>query len=325
MNSNQDINYQISFRLLNIKIEENLDISENISIRILTKEEIKQKYPLDKNLYRLSENEENHWFEHNCELVFNFYGNKKDIENNIKIELTNQIENRVLNSFILSGICEKQNPYATHWSLESSYRNILNTQGYRGMTFTPFLITKVELDKIKKSFKIITEAEKDKILDTSFERYFIAKQKRFQHIYKTNYPNWDKIVDYAIAFETIFLTPLQLELSYRFKLNGTSLISKTETRDKRIIFNALGELYKLRSKIVHGGNSESIRGQAKKLVKALSLNTENHEHDIGILIIICNQLDEWFFKIFELLSNLDINDRPYKKAEIWEDWLWDKK
>lgn len=325
MKTIQEINYKISFRLLNIKVDGQYNIDENIIIRGLSKQEILKKYPLDKRLFNLPALGESFWFEHNAEVVFNFNGSKEDIENAIQIKATNQLENSILNAFILSGLFRNQYPYATHLALESSYRTINAIQGFNGMRFDPFLISKTEIEEIVKSYKIIEEANKDNVLFTAFDRYIVAKQKEFQHTYKVNYPNWDKLVDYTIAFETLFLTPVEQELSYRFKLNGTSLISRIDNIDKRIIFNALGDLYKLRSKIVHGGNSDSILKPARKLVNTLSLNTENHEHDIGILIIICNRLDEWFYKIFAYLINLNIEIRPYNKTGIWEDWLWDNK
>lgn len=325
MESNEDIKYQITFRLLNVRIEKRHDIKDNIFIQNLSPKQIQTKYPIDKNYFRIPVIAEKHWFKHNAEVVFNFKGKASEIEKAIKIKATNQLENSIINAFILSGLFNNQFPCASHWALDSSYRNISGLLGIKNIMFDPPLIANHEIDRIVKSYKIINEAENDNILFTSMDRFFVAKKKGIQHIYRVNSPNWDKIIDYAIGFETMFLTPVENELSYRFKLNGTTLISKIDNRDKRIIFNALGDLYKLRSKIVHGGNSDSIIKLARKLVNTLSLNTVNHEHDLGLLTLICNQLDDWFYKIFEFLSELNFDNRPYGKTGIWEDWLWDNK
>lgn len=62
----------------------------------------------------------------------------------------------------------------------------------------------------------------------------------------------DKIIDYFIAFEALFLKEEERqELSYRFALRASHFLEKDKT--KRIeTFNFLKKAYTLRSKIVHG-------------------------------------------------------------------------
>ena len=65
--------------------------------------------------------------------------------------------------------------------------------------------------------------------------------------------NEDKIIDLTVAIESCLLKDNQ-ELSYKFCLRGTSVLSELEKyKDTQEIFNRLKKLYNIRSKIVHEG------------------------------------------------------------------------
>jgi hypothetical protein len=66
------------------------------------------------------------------------------------------------------------------------------------------------------------------VLETAIDRFVVGRKRSLQHPNRINEPNWDKIVDYVIAMETLFLTSrggnIDGELSYRLSVNGTLVL-----------------------------------------------------------------------------------------------------
>ena len=112
------------------------------------------------------------------------------------------------------------------------------------------------------------------------------------------------------------------ELSYRFKLNGTSLLSKLIDIDKRTLFKSLSEIYNLRSRIVHGSDTKDVVKSGKKYIELLRISQEQDITEFEIFRLVCDQLEQWLVLIFEYMAGIDIEERPYKKPGGWEDLLW---
>jgi hypothetical protein len=127
----------------------------------------------------------------------------------------------------------------------------------------------------------------------------------------------DKLVDYVIVWESILLTTggkaLTQELSYRFSLNGSSLLATAcKIKDRRSLFIKMRFLYSLRSSLVHGGHDRSIEKKFKT-------------GEFGSLEHACRFLETNFTAALWWLIEIAVENRPYKKEGGWEDLLWPKK
>lgn len=72
----------------------------------------------------------------------------------------------------------------------------------------------------------------------------------------------DALVDYVIGLEALLgVEEERTELSYRFRIRGSVLLSKTRSARKGFI-NPLRELYDLRSRLVHGGKITDTKLEA---------------------------------------------------------------
>jgi hypothetical protein len=316
-NNNQPI---IRFKMLNIRINEGFELSENVYVKKLSEEDIYNKYPVDLKLHGASELNYERLKYHNTEVSM-VLENDNSGWLEMDIELQGYYLNKIINSLMLSGVLKMGHPYATHCIVENPKRQLIYISGINAMSSIPEPLTKEEIQKIINSYKTLLEAEKDSILNTSFERYIIALKRGNHHDFKLNRPNWDKIVDEVIALETLLLNGLTMELKYRFQLNGTTILSRVENIEKRKIFESLGHLYNLRSSIVHGEKLETIIKKAGKFSLSYFSKPDLDEEDLFYNIV--SVLENWIFNIFKYLSSLKIEERPYSKNGNWEDWLWD--
>lgn len=147
--------------------------------------------------------------------------------------------------------------------------------------------------------------KEDKVLLVALRRFFLGRQRRNP---------LDKLVDYVIAWESILLTwkgnSGKQELSYRFSVNGSSLLGTvTKFKDRKELFKKMKCVYSTRSAIVHGGTDTRIQDGLKLG------NFQNLNH-------VCNFLEDGFRKIFWWLNNLAREKRPYNQIDGWEDLLW---
>ena len=146
------------------------------------------------------------------------------------------------------------------------------------------------------------------------------------HPNRINEPNWDKIVDYAIAMETLFLTvnknDITGELAYRFRMNGASIISAATGEEREKIFDALKHVYSLRSTVVHGGSDSKILEHANKLIKLMNIDRDQYSHTIGRLTILDQFICDWLKQSIVHVSSIAIEDRPYRKHHGWEHLAW---
>ena len=169
------------------------------------------------------------------------------------------------------------------------------------------VISNAEAKQILKAYELLSidGKEKDKVLSGALQRFFIGRQR--QNLV-------DKLIDYVISWEAILLTQkgssIKQELSYRFSINGSSLLTYVlKEKDRKKLFKKMKYAYAIRSKIVHGGSDMEIN----KILESgnfLDLNDA------------CNYLEDSFKKTIWWLINVDTSDRPYYKINGWEDLLW---
>ena len=79
--------------------------------------------------------------------------------------------------------------------------------------------------------------------------------RRFNFSYDKDLPE-DKLIDFIIAFEALYLKGAGEELSYRLALRGAYFLGKDE-KEREDIFKNLRNAYIARSKIVHGESTQS--------------------------------------------------------------------
>lgn len=165
-----------------------------------------------------------------------------------------------------------------------------------------------DIPMIRAAYQVVTGGTgSDKILQRSTHRFLLGR-KRQDYL--------DKLVDYVVAWESLLLTsggnPIAQEMSYRFALNGASLISQTKTKSGPRELNAkLRGSYLVRSKIVHGGSE-------KEITKALT------SADFANNVDLCNFLESHYRRVVFWLHSLPRRSRPYIRANGWEELIWPK-
>lgn len=169
------------------------------------------------------------------------------------------------------------------------------------------LIRVADFPKIEVAYNLLSpDSEKyDNTLFRALHRFLLGRER---------YDLIDKLVDYVICWEAILLTqegqPLQLELGYRFSLNGASIIAASEKRKPKIEdFKKFKAAYSARSIIVHGGSKEKID---KKL----------REGSFRNIHALTEFLETRFRQVVFWLADMPDADRPYKKCHGWEEIIW---
>ncbi len=163
-----------------------------------------------------------------------------------------------------------------------------------------------DLANISVAYDLVSDGENDdKTLSRAVHRFLLGR-KRSDLV--------DKLVDYVISWEALLLTkeskPMNRELSYRFALNGASLLfASNDKLDRLESKKKMNAAYSARSTIVHGGREEEID---KKLKKG----------DFNDLKSLCDYLEIGFRTSLFWLTSQDVNERPYSKPNGWEELLW---
>jgi hypothetical protein len=174
---------------------------------------------------------------------------------------------------------------------------------------TNILLSTADVEKIRVAYDLLSGGKtSDKTFSRALHRYILGRQR----------PNLvDKLVDYVIAWEAILLTqdgnPINQELSYRFALNGASLIHIVR-KDiaPNEIYKKMRSAYSTRSSIVHGSADKDVE-------KELRIG------DFSNLSELCNFLEDSFRLIIFHLSSVKAKDRPYRQSGGWESLLWPNK
>lgn len=169
-------------------------------------------------------------------------------------------------------------------------------------------IGKKDCHNLALALRIITKTvHADAVLQQAINRFLVAK---------TRVRPIDRMVDFAIAWESLLLTSKgdepQQELSYRFRLNGSSVLSKaTKGLSRTNAFSRMKSVYDVRSAIVHGGLPTKIEKRVKSngfaSLEALAAATEADFRNSVI----------W-------MNRLNVKSRPYNCEGGWERLLWSK-
>lgn len=103
-----------------------------------------------------------------------------------------------------------------------------------------FSLLQSDLEELRALHKALVDSEKS--LHTALRRYNFAYQREDVS---------DRIIDLAIALESSLLNDVEEELQYRLALRGATLLA--DSRNPSETAELLKGMYKVRSKIVHGG------------------------------------------------------------------------
>ena len=317
--------FKISLRLTNVDIRSDVLIDEGITFRRLSPEIVAQKYPLNREFMGVPGIVLPHWTKHCVEVVITRSGTLKQYEQLQRVEHTGDLVNSILHAFVLSGVCGDPRPHVTHVLRESPLGGGCLLYGAGGIGPSPKLLEADDIARVKAAFQFLKNVPSDPVLEVAVDRFMIGALAGTHHPNKVNQPNWDKIVDYVIALESIFLTTsggtTNQELSYRFRLNGSSLIHEAVRNDRRVTFHALRHLYDLRSKVVHGDASAAVKS-ANKFIEVLNIDDPQHTHPIGRLKLVIDQVEEWLRQLLVYLGSIQRCERPYAKQDGWENLLW---
>lgn len=171
---------------------------------------------------------------------------------------------------------------------------------------TNLTVASADIESIKSAQALVAGGSRsDNTLTRSLQRFLLGRKRNDAS---------DRLVDYVVAWESILLTshgsPIAQEMSYRFALNGASLLSRTRrdisARDANKKFK---QSYAVRSKIVHGGSKSEI----EKALSAAGFNS---------IVELCTFLESQYRKSVSYLTAIPRKDRPYLKPGGWEDLIW---
>jgi hypothetical protein len=171
------------------------------------------------------------------------------------------------------------------------------------------ILGKSDVANIRVAYDLVSGGKRgDKILSRALHRFILGRQRA---------DLIDKLVDYVIAWEAVLLTqdgtPITQELSYRFALNGASIICRTERgSDPSMYHRKMRSAYLTRSSIVHGGED-------KDRDKALKIG------DFKNLRELCDFLENNFRRVVFWLASMKADIRPYRQHGGWELLIWPKK
>lgn len=324
--------YSISFRITNIDITSAFELADGIHFHKASPEVIEQKYPLEgrssplSHFVAVSPFVAENWLKHCVEIQIVRRGKPSDVQQCQRIEQMEGMVNSILHAFLISDIPDNAKPFVTHIILDSPIESSCHYRGNGSVSSKPRLLTMNDVGIVQQCYALLKAIECDRVLQTAADRFIIGRKRELHHPNRINQPHWDKIVDYVIAMETLFLTVngngIPQELSYRFSLNGASLIHRSMGEDVRQTFHALKCLYELRSKVVHGCGDSAILKPANDFIRQVGIDSSHHQHSLGRLTLIAKKLDQWLRGLLTHLESLPSHERPFRKADGWEEMLW---
>lgn len=319
------VDLTIFLRLSNVDISEEFEFIEGIRFRKISEQEVRSRYPVERYYAALPGISEPNWIKHRVEVVVSKRGTPAEMEGCQKYDENESLIQSIIHPFILSGICDHGWPHVTHVLYQSQLENSCHLHSTGGISSKPPLLTSDNIDELRAAYSLLENAQNDSILEAALDRFMIAKKRSNNHVNRSNEANWDKVVDYVIAMESLFLTvngnPMPQELSYRFRLNGSSLLHAAIGADRHQAFQSLKFLYELRSKVVHGSGS-SASAAAGKFLDAARIDWSERKHGLGQIGLICKLVEGWLRSIFFYLDEITDAERPYRKPHGWEEMLW---
>ncbi len=162
-----------------------------------------------------------------------------------------------------------------------------------------------DVKKLTMAYELVSGGSKsDQVLKRSLHRFLLGRQRN---------DVTDKVVDYVIAWEAILLTEkgssMALELSYRFSINGSSILKLINKLDNLDGYKKMRSAYAVRSCVVHGGTES-------KLTKELSKGGFSNIHELSTF------LETNYQRVLFFLADIAALERPYKSDNGWEGLLW---
>jgi len=143
-----------------------------------------------------------------------------------------------------------------------------------------YVLTESEANEFESFF-----AEFSKTKSISDRRSPIALAlSRFNNTYERRRPE-DKLIDYMIAFEALYLRREPGEYGYRMAIRVASMLGSTP-EEKKQIFSQITTAYRLRGKIVHG--SKDIMQKNSVSVEDISKVEQHLRHSIREFIKLIN-------------------------------------
>jgi hypothetical protein len=270
---------------------------------------------------------EPYWTKHRVEVAVMGRGTAAEVQALSHVKPIDAIVNSLLDPFLLAEIPIPR-PSVTHIYVESAIGLSGHHRGASGSFISePHLLSVDEITKLTDMYAFLAnDVFEDRVLERAVDRFILGKKRGTHHPNRINEPNWDKIVDYVMAMETLFLTDKSgrkdQELSYRFRLNGSSLIEIATGTDIRKVFHALNALYDLRSAMVHGSDEKRVLKAANKFIALTQIDKPDYQHSLGRLLLICRRIEEWIMRTFLYLRSVPKSERPFNKVNGWEELLW---
>ncbi|MBU1721932.1 hypothetical protein KKG38_04065, partial [Patescibacteria group bacterium] len=119
-------------------------------------------------------------------------------------------------------------------------------------------INEEDINELSSIFQYIISEEKE-------SRFSLALRRLSMGMSRKNFD--DKIIDYIIGFEALYLPESKAELSFKIALRVAFLLSDIENREENYLF--LKKMYTYRSNIVHGEKQELKNDDILKLENLL--------------------------------------------------------
>ncbi len=319
------LSYSFTLRLANVDISEPFQLTDSIAFQKSSPAEIARKYPIERRITGVAQLTEENWLRHCVEVVFTRSGSPKDFQNDTGTEAMDSLVNSILHAFLFADT-SIGTPHATHVLLESPTECYCHLRSMHVGWSAPPVMTEADIKQLKQAFDFLQELKSDHVLETCVDRLILGKKRGSHHPNRINSPNWNKIVDYVIAMETLFLTTngssADHELSYRFRLNCSTLLSECSSTSRLQLFHALKHLYSLRSKIVHGCNESTIAKPARQFIDAIDPGKSQSLNSITLLKTVASTVEKWLQSAMLHVSAMPTDERPYRQKDGWELRLW---
>jgi len=166
-------------------------------------------------------------------------------------------------------------------------------------------ITRQVCSAVGTIYRLLKDPMQDSVLGRALRRVVLGHRRKDQA---------DRLVDFVIAWEALLLTHdgsgLNQELSYRFSVNGSVLLSRILRRSSRIeLYRQMRSAYAARSCVVHGSDEADL---------TRALRTGGFPN----LEALCAFLQTSILATFVWLSALSVAERPYRKKGGWDALLW---
>ena len=309
--NSSEITYEAKARLLGVKLTTpTVPISNDILLVKLTDEEMNKMQPYTDEYQWLGA--KSNLLDHDTEVRFTL---KIPVDSDKQVPLLStqnsaSTESDVVFKDIISTL-RLYKPGLIELGPRGASSFFLNTGFTSNIYALPVILSEMEIgisdiEPLQNSYRIIRGCRSnDSVLDRALHRFLLARQK---HDFS------DRLVDFVIAWESLLLTvnknAIRDELSYRFGINGSSILFESGAERNRFAGRKLmNTVYAVRSLIVHGASNDEVE---KELTKA----------DFTSIDSLVGNIEEKLRHVISWISRLDVEDRPYIKSRGWEHLLW---